>query len=97
MYSAVTLVVLRGSQAGGAGAARRRRSSSSDILGTALGTGVAGAITAAGTRAGGDGLGVALAAVFAMSAWSPLFWACSRARSAGPHGALGARSAAAVD
>ena len=39
----------------------------SDILGTALGTGMAGAITAAGTRAGADGLGIALAAVFALS------------------------------
>ena len=39
-----------------------------DILGTALGAGVGGAIAAAGTRAGGDGLGWALAAVYAMSA-----------------------------
>jgi MFS family permease len=66
MYSAVTLVVLRG-----VGAAKQGSASSSlqlsDILGTALGTGVAGAITAAGTRAGGDGLGVALAAVFGVS------------------------------
>jgi hypothetical protein len=39
----------------------------SDILGTALGTGVAGAITAAGTRAGHESLGPALAAVFCVS------------------------------
>ena len=66
MYSAVTLVVLRGSAA----AEQGRASSSlqlSDILGTALGTGVAGAITAAGERAGRNGLGVALAVVFAVS------------------------------
>ena len=66
MYSAVTLVVLRGSPAAEQGSA----SSSlqlADILGTALGTGVAGAITAAGERVGGDGLGIALFVVFAMS------------------------------
>jgi hypothetical protein len=66
MYSAVTLVVLRG-----VGQATQGSASSalqlSDILGTALGTGIAGAITAAGERAGPDGLGTALAAVFAMS------------------------------
>lgn len=66
MYSAVTLVVLRGVQGSEQGSA----SSSlqlSDILGTALGAGVAGAITAAGTRGGPEGLGAALAAVFAVS------------------------------
>jgi len=66
MYSAVTLVVLRGVQGSEQGSA----SSSlqlSDILGTALGAGVAGAITAAGTRAGADGLGPALVAVLALS------------------------------
>jgi MFS family permease len=66
MYSAVTLVVLRGVAPGEQGSA----SSSlqlADILGTALGAGVAGAITAAGERAGPDGLGPALAVVFAMS------------------------------
>ena len=66
MYSAVTLVVLRG-----VGTAEQGSASSalqlSDILGTALGTGIAGAITATGTRAGSDGLGIALAAVFALS------------------------------
>ena len=66
MYSAVTLVVLRG-----VGQATQGSASSaiqlSDILGTALGTGIGGAITAAGERAGPDGLGTALAVVFAMS------------------------------
>ncbi len=66
MYSAVTLVVLRG-----VSRAEQGRASSSlqlaDILGTALGTGVAGAITAAGERAGPDGLGWALAAVLMMT------------------------------
>jgi MFS family permease len=66
MYSAVTLVVLRG-----VGQAEQGSASSavqlSDILGTALGTGIAGAITAAGEGAGPDGLGWALAAVFGMS------------------------------
>jgi MFS family permease len=61
-YSALTLVVLRRSAATEQGAA----SSSlqlSDILGTALGAGVGGAITAVGERNGGDGLGWALGAV----------------------------------
>ncbi len=66
MYSAVTLVVLRG-----VGRAEQGSAASSiqlaDILGTALGAGVAGAITAAGERAGPDGLGWALAAVFSMT------------------------------
>ena len=39
----------------------------SDILGTALGAGVAGAIIAAGTRTGPEGLGAALAAVLVLS------------------------------
>jgi len=66
MYSAVTLVVLRGVEGREQGSA----SSSlqlSDILGTALGAGVAGAITAAGVRSGPDGLGPALVAVFAVA------------------------------
>jgi hypothetical protein len=37
-----------------------------------LGTGVAGAIAAAGERAGGNGLGIALAGVFAVSLVSAL-------------------------
>ncbi len=66
MYSAVTLVVLRGVEGSEQGSA----SSSlqlSDILGTALGTGVAGAILATGERAGTESLGPALAAVFGVS------------------------------
>ncbi len=66
MYSAVTLVVLRGvdkSEQGSASSSLQL----SDILGTALGAGVAGAVTAAGVRGGPDGLGAALAAVFAVS------------------------------
>ena len=62
-YSALTLVVLRRSATTEQGAA----SSSlqlSDILGTALGAGVGGAITAVGERNGGDGLGWALGVVF---------------------------------
>ena len=66
MYSAVTLVVLRGSLPAEQGSASSALQLS-DILGTALGTGIAGAITAAGERAGGDGLGVALALVFGLS------------------------------
>jgi MFS family permease len=66
MYSAVTLVVLRGTVAAAQGSASSALQLS-DILGTALGAGVGGAITAVGTRSGGDGLGYALAAVFALS------------------------------
>jgi MFS family permease len=66
MYSAVTLVVLRRSPPGEQGAASSALQLA-DILGTVLGTGVGGAITAAGIRAGGDGLGWALGAVFALS------------------------------
>ena len=79
MYSAVTLVVLRGVQPAEQGSA----SSSlqlSDILGTALGTGVAGAILAAGERAGGDGLGTALAAVFGVSLVAALLGALGSRR-----------------
>jgi MFS family permease len=66
MYSAVTLVVLRGVASSGQGSATSALQLS-DILGTALGTGVAGAMTAFGERSGGDGLGAALAAVFGLS------------------------------
>ncbi len=66
MYSAVTLVVLRGVPASEQGSATSALQLS-DILGIALGTGVAGAIIAFGERVGGDGLGVALAGVFALS------------------------------
>jgi MFS family permease len=70
-YSAVTLVVLRGSSAAEQGSASAALQLS-DILGTALGTGVAGAIAAAGERAGGDGLGIALGVVFGVSLVSGL-------------------------
>ena len=66
MYSAVTLVVLRGVAAFEQGSATSALQLS-DILGTALGIGVAGAIIAFGQRAGGNGLGFALAGVFALS------------------------------
>jgi MFS family permease len=66
MYSAVTLVVLRQSRASEQGSATAALQLA-DILGTALGVGVGGAVAAAGTRAGGDGLGWALAAVFVVS------------------------------
>ena len=66
MYSAVTLVVLRGVAASGQGSATSALQLS-DILGTALGTGMAGAITAFGERSGGDGLGIALVGVFVLS------------------------------
>jgi len=72
MYSAVTLVVLRGSPQAEQGSASSALQLS-DILGTALGAGVAGAITAAGERVGGDGLGIALAVVFAVSLVAALF------------------------
>jgi MFS family permease len=67
MYSAATLVVLRRSRPSeqGTGTASLQLA---DILGTALGVGAGNAITAAGTRAGGDGLGWALAATFLLTA-----------------------------
>jgi MFS family permease len=67
MYSAVTLVVLRRSRPAEQGSATASLQLA-DILGTALGVGAGGAITAAGTRAGGDGLGWALAGTFALTA-----------------------------
>ena len=66
MYSAVTLVVLRGVAASRQGSATSALQLS-DILGTALGTGMAGAITAFGERSGGGGLGIALVGVFLLS------------------------------
>jgi MFS family permease len=67
MYSAATLVVLRRSEPDEQGAATASLQLA-DILGTALGVGAGEAITAAGTRAGGDGLGWSLAAVFVVAA-----------------------------
>lgn len=55
-YSALTLVILRRSAPGEQGAALSALQLS-DILGTALGTGVGGAVIAVGERGGGDGLG----------------------------------------
>ena len=66
MYSAVTLIVLRGVPAEEQGSASSALQLS-DILGTALGAGIGGALAALGERSGGDGLGWALAGVFAMS------------------------------
>ncbi|MEO5964852.1 MAG: MFS transporter [Candidatus Limnocylindrales bacterium] len=93
MYSAVTLVVLQRSSAAEQGSASSALQLS-DILGTALGTGVAGSITAAGERAGGDGLGIALAIVFGVSVAAALLGMLG-ARRIGvvPH-VLGARTAA---
>jgi MFS family permease len=86
MYSAVTLVVLRRTapaEQGGATSALQL----ADILGTVLGTGVGGAITAAGIRAGGDGLGWALGAVFAMSSLLAVVGVAASRRLPGPeHG-----------
>jgi len=65
-YSALTLVVLRRSALAEQGAASSALQLS-DILGTALGAGVGGAITAIGERNGGDGLGWALGVVFLMT------------------------------
>ena len=92
MYSAVTLVVLRGSLLAEQGSASSALQLS-DILGTALGTGIAGAITAAGERAGGDGLGVALALVFGLSLGERRAWPArvgpDRGRSARAEPAIG--------
>ena len=79
MYSAVTLVVLRGAAPGETGSASSALQLS-DILGTALGAGIAGAITAYGTRTGGDTLGWALAAVFGMSLVAATFGAIASRR-----------------
>jgi MFS family permease len=86
MYSAVTLVVLRRTAAAEQGAATSALQLA-DILGTVLGTGVGGAITAAGIRAGGDGLGWALGAVFAMSSLLAVVGVVGSRRLPGPeHG-----------
>lgn len=92
MYSAVTLVVLRGSAPAAQGSATSALQLS-DILGTALGAGLGGAITAAGERAGGDGLGWALAAVFGASLLAALLGAAGARRLGPAGGPLGPRSA----
>jgi hypothetical protein len=61
-----------------------------------LGTGVAGAITAAGERVGGNGLGVALFVVFAMSGVVSLL-GMAGARRLGRGSLLQGRQPAAVD
>ncbi|MEI7743050.1 MAG: MFS transporter [Chloroflexota bacterium] len=99
MYSAVTLVVLRGAGPGEQGSASSALQLS-DILGTALGTGVGGAIIAAGERSGASGLGPALGAVFIVSVVVGLagMAVAGRVRRPGTDG-IGARrtAAAAVD
>jgi MFS family permease len=94
-YSAFTLVVLRRvppAEQGSASSALQL----SDILGTALGTGVGGAITAVGERSGGDGLGWALGAVYVVSiAVSLAGLAATRRIGHGPAGRSG--HSAAVD
>lgn len=66
-YAAVAIVVLRDAapaEQGSSSAALQL----SDILGTALGAGIGGAIIAVGARAGGDGVGIGLAVTFAVAA-----------------------------
>jgi MFS family permease len=95
MYSAVTLATLRGVPVAEQGSA----SSSlqlSDILGTTLGAGIGGAITAIGGRSGPDGLGVALALVFGVSLVSALAGVLA-ARRIGPFGRWETPDLAAVD
>jgi MFS family permease len=66
-YSALSVLVLREAppaQVGSASAALQL----SDVLGTALGTGIGGAMVAAGERVGPEGLGGALGAAFVLGA-----------------------------
>ena len=93
MYSAVTLVVLRGVAASEQGSMTSALQLS-DILGTALGTGVAGAIIAFGQRAGDDGLGVALACVFAMACVVAVLGGLASRRVSVPRPAQGGLTAA---
>jgi MFS family permease len=95
MYSAATLVVLRRSRASEQGTATSSLQLA-DILGTALGVGVGGAIAAAGTRAGGDALGWSLAAVFVVTAVVATLGALGAGR-LGHARPLGSEGAAAVD
>jgi MFS family permease len=95
MYSAVTLVVLRGVEGSEQGSAASSLQLS-DILGMTLGAGVAGAIIAAGTRSGPQGLGPALAAVFALSIGAALVGVLASGR-VGTFAALEGRGSAAVD
>jgi MFS family permease len=95
MYSAVTLVVLRRSRPSEQGSATSSLQLA-DILGTALGVGVGGAIAAAGIRAGGNGLGWALAATFVMTSVVASLGALASGR-LGSATAAGNERAAAVD
>ena len=93
MYSAVTLVVLRSANPTETGAASSALQLS-DILGTALGAGIAGAITAYGTRTGGDALGWSLAAVLLMSSVAAALGALASRRIRPPRRALSTLGAA---
>ena len=95
MYSAVTLVVLRGVEGNEQGSAASSLQLS-DILGMTLGAGVAGAIIAAGTRSGPQGLGPALAAVFSLSIGAAVLGVLASGR-VGTFAALEGRGSAAVD
>ncbi len=95
MYSAVTLVVLRRSRPSEQGSATSALQLA-DILGTALGVGAGGAITAAGTRAGGDGLGWALAATFLVTAVVAVLGVLASGR-LGHAAPIGSAGTAAVD
>jgi MFS family permease len=92
-YSAFTLVVLRQAPPAEQGSASSALQLS-DILGTALGTGVGGAITAVGERSGGDGLGWALGAVYVLSVAAALAGLVATRRIGGP---VRKRRMAAVD
>ena len=95
MFSAVTLVVLRGveeTEQGGASSSLQL----SDILGTLLGAGVAGAFIAAGARAGPEGLGPALAAVLVLSIGAAVLGLLASGR-VGTFAAREDRGSAAVD
>ena len=93
MYSAVTLVVLRGVAASEQGSTTSALQLS-DILGTALGTGVAGAIIAFGQRAGDKGLGIALAGVFTLSLVVAVAGAVASGRIRSPQSPQGGLTAA---
>jgi len=87
-YSALTLVVLRRSAPAEQGSASSALQLS-DTLGTALGAGLAGAMTAAGERSGGDGLGWALGAVLALSVLTALGGLAATRRIGDPPGQSG--------
>lgn len=95
MYSVATLVVLRGVEQREQGNVTSSLQLS-DILGTALGAGVAGAITAAGVRAGPGGLGPALAGVLVLSIGAAVAGVLSSGR-VGTFGTPGNGVSAAVD